>query len=115
MNDIDRSVESMDFALRRRFRWCEILADEMQDQMGLSAVAKQRMANLNEAIISEEIGLNRSYCVGASYFRDVVTEEDFEELWDLRLSGLLNEYFRGLDDARDKLEILKEAYNSNNK
>lgn len=28
MNDIDRSVESMDFALRRRFAWHEITADD---------------------------------------------------------------------------------------
>ena len=28
MNDIDRSVESMDFALRRRFAWYEITAEQ---------------------------------------------------------------------------------------
>ena len=28
MNDIDRSVESMDFALRRRFSWIEVTAEE---------------------------------------------------------------------------------------
>ena len=28
MNDIDRSVESIDFALRRRFAWYEVKADE---------------------------------------------------------------------------------------
>lgn len=114
MNDIDRSVESMDFALRRRFRWCEILAGDMQDEIGLSSEAKLRMANLNKAIESEEIGLNRSYSIGASYFKDVVTEDEFEELWDLRLSGLLYEYFRGMDDADEKLEILKTAYNRQN-
>ncbi len=112
MNDIDRSVESMDFALRRRFRWCEILADDMQDQIGLSPAAKERMSNLNTAIVSEEVGLSRSYCIGASYFKDIMKDEDFEELWDLRLSGLLYEYFRGQDDADEKLEILKEAFNS---
>ncbi len=30
MNDIDRSVESMDFALRRRFAWYEITAEESE-------------------------------------------------------------------------------------
>lgn len=110
MNDIDRSVESMDFALRRRFRWCEILADEMQDEIGLTDEAKNRMAKLNEAIVSEAVGLNRSYCIGASYFKDIVTEADFNELWDLRLSGLLYEYFRGMDDADEKIEILENAY-----
>lgn len=110
MNDIDRSVESMDFALRRRFRWCEILPDEMQDEIGLTDMAKVHMANLNSAIVSEEVGLSRSYCIGASYFKDVVTEENLDELWNLRLSGLLYEYFRGLEDADEKLDILKAAY-----
>ena len=31
MNDIDRSVESMDFALRRRFAWREVKASETMD------------------------------------------------------------------------------------
>lgn len=114
MNDIDRSVETMDFALRRRFRWCEILADEMQEQMGLTEEAKKRMANLNDTIVSEEVGLSRSYCIGASYFIGIKTNEDFEELWSLRLSGLLFEYFRGMDDADYKMELLERAYNNVN-
>lgn len=114
MNDIDRSVESMDFALRRRFRWCEISAEEMQDEIGLSDIAKQRMDNLNKAIVSEQIGLNPSYCIGASYFKDIDTKEKLKELWNLRLSGLLYEYFRGMDDSNEKLSILEEAYNSEN-
>ena len=31
MNDIDRSVESMDFAMRRRFAWKEIKAEDTQE------------------------------------------------------------------------------------
>ncbi len=37
MNDIDRSVESIDFAMRRRFAWQEIIAadnTEMLDVLG---------------------------------------------------------------------------------
>ncbi len=37
MNDIDRSVDSFDFAMRRRFRFIEIKANdrlEMLDQIG---------------------------------------------------------------------------------
>lgn len=33
MNDIDRSVEVFDFALRRRFAWCEIKADDIMDEV----------------------------------------------------------------------------------
>jgi hypothetical protein len=32
-------------------------------------------------------------------------------LWNLHLKGLLREYLRGLDDAEEKLDALKKAYN----
>lgn len=38
MNDIDRSVESMDFALRRRFLWKEIKVDEGMLKNGLNGI-----------------------------------------------------------------------------
>ena len=69
------------------------------------------MSKLNKG---EEVGLSRSYCIGASYFIGVKTNEDFEELWSLRLSGLLFEYFRGMDDADYKMELLERAYNNVN-
>ena len=46
MNDIDRSVESMDFALRRRFAWYEVTADkskgilDAEDENGIRKVSK---------------------------------------------------------------------------
>ena len=36
MNDIDRSVESMDFAMRRRFIFEEVTAEESAENMNLS-------------------------------------------------------------------------------
>lgn len=33
MNDIDRSVESMDFAMRRRFTWKEIKPEYTEDML----------------------------------------------------------------------------------
>lgn len=58
MNDIDRSVESMDFAFRRRFTWAEVKAKDTQYMLDaeLDAVladeSKRRMKNLNDAIWS---------------------------------------------------------------
>ena len=46
MNDIDRSVESMDFAMRRRFAWKEVTAEDsmkMLDGMPNEAEIKSRM------------------------------------------------------------------------
>lgn len=95
MNDIDRSVESMDFAFRRRFAFKEVTADETQtmldsedawkDENGISQKPsediiekiKARMNNLNDAIwyksedgkiIKGIEGLSSAYHIGASYF-----------------------------------------------
>ena len=103
MNDIDRSVECMDFAMRRRFTFKEITAEESAKNMGVNP---DRMKCLNNAI-SEIEGFNSSFHIGAAYFRGVT---DYEELWELKLQGLLKEYLRGMPDAEENLNTLKEAY-----
>lgn len=135
MNDIDRSVESMDFAMRRRFQFIEITAEDRAEGMGLKTKgdditkydaddAYTRMTNLNNCIISKEIGLSKAYQIGGSYFLKEVIEngekvsrpieqEDFQNLWDYKLKGLLREYLRGEEesDIENKIEkILKPAF-----
>ena len=119
MNDIDRSVDSMDFAFRRRFAFREILANEnlgmfeyVNDELKTEAIA--RMKRLNEAIEKIE-GLSTAYHIGGSYFLklnkfDGDIKNRFENLWKYHLSGLLKEYLRGFDDADGKFNLLKEAY-----
>ena len=111
MNDIDRSVECMDFAMRRRFAFKEITAEESAKNMGFSDEdeAKKRMMSLNDAI-SEIDGFNSSFHIGAAYFKGV---DDFDALWELKLAGLLKEYLRGMPDAEESLEALKKAYDLN--
>ena len=103
MNDIDRSVECMDFAMRRRFAFKEITAEESAKNMG---VDPDRMKRLNNAISGIE-GFDSSFHIGAAYFRGVT---DYEELWELKLQGLLKEYLRGMPDAEENLNTLKKAY-----
>jgi hypothetical protein len=69
MNDIDRSVESFDFAMRRRFTWIEISAEQSAENMNLPDDSKGKMTKLNECISQIE-GLNSSYHIGAAYFLD---------------------------------------------
>ena len=109
MNDIDRSVECMDFAMRRRFTFKEITAEESAKNMELGAEATERMMSLNDAI-SEIDGFNSSFHIGAAYFKGV---DDFDALWELKLAGLLKEYLRGMPDAEESLEALKKAYDLN--
>lgn len=117
MNDIDRSVESMDFAFRRRFAFKEIEANKNLDMLNdlgedLSGKSKSRLINLNNKI-SEIEGLDSSYHIGASYFLKLKDYQgDFGKLWEYHLKGLLREYLRGMSDVKTKLESLKVAYDN---
>ena len=116
MNDIDRSVESMDFAMRRRFAWTEVSAeDSMQMLEGIAneSDVKIRMQNLNNAILKVR-GLGKAYQIGAAYFKKIVDYHgNFQKLWDFHLEGLLFEYLRGNMNAEEQLEELKKAYDNN--
>ena len=102
MNDIDRSVDSFDFAMRRRFRFVELRADERLEMLAsleneeLEAEAIRRMAALNKAIAEVE-DLNENYQIGASYFLKLKTL-DFDQLWTDYLQPLLQEYIQGMYD-----------------
>ena len=117
MNDIDRSVESMDFAFRRRFAFAEIKADEnvgMLDDLKWKDEAIERMKRLNEAISKTE-GLSSAYHIGASYFMKLKNYNgDFNQLWEYHLEGLLHEYLRGMQGVEDSMKKLKNAYDNAN-
>ena len=120
MNDIDRSVESMDFAMRRRFQFIEVKPKHRADSMfydekckkdyANAGEAKAKMNALNEAL--KTLGFDESYYIGPSYFMKLAKgEESVIDLWNYRLKGLLREYLRGYDDADSKIEKLKKAFN----
>ena len=118
MNDIDRSVESMDFAFRRRFAWAEVEASHTEDMLDklnefrpdLAEVAKNRMKRLNDAI-SETQDFGPAYHIGASYFLKLNQYEgNFERLWDYHIKGILEEYVRGHPNKTDLMEKFKAAY-----
>lgn len=123
MNDIDRSVESMDFAMRRRFAWKEIKAKDTQDSIlgelvDLKDEAIKRMDKLNEAISSIP-ELSDDYNIGASYFLKLDNyyngnnkDEAFKKLWENHLKGLLFEYTRGMPNQKEIMEKFKNAYNN---
>lgn len=112
MNDIDRSVDTFDFAMRRRFTFLEITAEDSAENMNLKNDIKKQMARLNSAIVKEG-GLTEDYQIGASYFKEM-TSPEFDEthapLWERKLYPLLKDYFRGEHKASDKLESIKKEY-----
>ena len=110
MNDIDRSVETFDFAMRRRFTFVEITADQSAQNMQLNEETKEIMYRLNNAIV-EEGHLTQDYQIGASYFKNLDEGTlSIKNLWDYKLKPLLNDYFRGERLANDKMRALENAY-----
>ncbi len=119
MNDIDRSVDTFDFAMRRRFRFVEVTAESqvgmLDDVLGDEAKeAKKRLRNLNAAIENVQ-ELNSHYHIGPSYFlklKDVGF--DYELLWSDYLKPLLEDYLRGSYEEDETLKTLKKAFNLTN-
>ena len=113
MNDIDRSIESMDFAMRRRFTWKEIKPEDTQsmlDSLECADKAKSVMVRLNNAISSIE-GLGAAYQVGPSYFLKLDDNGgNFEKLWDMNIEPLLREYIRGFRKSDEIMAKLRNAY-----
>lgn len=115
MNDIDRSVETMDFAFRRRFTFVKIKANENTEMLNaiqddsVRTAALKKMSTLNNAI-SEIEGFSSAYHIGGAYFLKLnELGGDFEKLWSYHLEPLLKEYLRGTGNE-EKLEELKTAY-----
>ena len=114
MNDIDRSVDSFDFAMRRRFRFIELKADERLEMLAsledeeLEAEAIKRMSALNKEIADVE-DLNENYQVGAAYFLKLKTLS-FDQLWTDYLEPLLQEYIHGMYDEEGIMKRFAKAY-----
>lgn len=114
MNDIDRSVDSFDFAMRRRFRFVELKADKNLEMLAsleneeLKNEAIGRMGDLNKAIAGVE-DLNENYQIGAAYFLKLKTLS-FDQLWTDYLQPLLQEYVRGMYDEEGLMDRFAKAY-----
>lgn len=120
MNDIDRSVESMDLAMRRRFTFKEIKATDTQKDIlvqldeSIKKTAEECMNQLNNAIWDDgkkEGILSSDYQIGAAYFKKLKDlGNNFTDLWEYNLAPLLKEYLRGQDPDDEKFNKLKDAY-----
>ncbi|EFO53350.1 conserved hypothetical protein [Streptococcus infantis SK1302] len=115
MNDIDRSVDTFDFAMRRRFRFVEVTAESqlgmLDNTLGDKAEeAKTRLRNLNTAIEKVQ-ELNSHYHIGPSYFLKLKEVNfDYEDLWSDYLKPLLEDYLRGSYEEAEILENLKKSF-----
>lgn len=135
MNDIDRSIDSFDLALRRRFKWVrkdcnydvianyliENDADEyINEYIGdgkEKGTTKGRCILLNE-YISNTLNLGKSYELGHTYFMKIkikngkISKSAYENLFDQEIGPLLTEYLRAeYPDGKELEKKLKEMKN----
>lgn len=113
MNDIDRSVDSFDFAMRRRFRFIEItpedsvnMLDTLEEETKIDAI--KRMDALNTEITKTE-GLNKNYQIGPAYFLKL-KDINANELWTDYLQPLLQDYIQGMYNEDQLMKAFKAAY-----
>ena len=114
MNDIDRSVESMDYAFRRRFAFIEIKAEKrlgMLKGMKEEDEAKKRMKAVNNVIRNID-GLGEAYELGASYFKKIEKYGNWDDLWKYHIEGVIKEYLRGKPDGEELYKRLKTAFDN---
>lgn len=110
MNDIDRSVETFDFALRRRFHWITVEANDVMKEVLCGIAAKDvpddvigKIIAMNGYISSagSKYGLSKSYHIGPAYFKNYIseTEEDLKKLFNEDIAPIVREYLRGRAEA----------------
>lgn len=115
MNDIDRSVDSMDFALRRRFQWIDIKANEIMKSSLHSILDKDntdensenykkieeladKIIKMNNTISSNnKFGLSDAYHIGPAYFKklDISDSNSLKDIFETNIVSILKEYTRG--------------------
>lgn len=128
MNDIDRSVEIFDFALRRRFAWYEVKANDVMDEVlnNMQVDSKllpneyddylSRIEVLNKSL-ETELRLSRHYHLGPSYFGKIVNyytngyyKEALKQVWKNHILQIITEYVRGKHSLETKVEEIGQKF-----
>lgn len=113
MNDVDKSIDTFDLALRRRFKWIRKDCDYEVIEENTLFKNKENFTNIDTYIracetlnkyISKDLGLGQSYEFGHSFFmkmsdiakRKEITSQNLETLFNLYLRPTLKEYLRAV-------------------
>lgn len=126
MNDVDKSIDAFDLALRRRFKWVrmdcdyEVILEKTKFSNG------EDFENISQYVeackklntfISDDLVLGKSYEFGHSFFmkidniakRKAISKRNLENLFNLHLRPTLKEYLRAIYAEKDLDRRLDEA------
>lgn len=94
MNTADRSIALLDIALRRRFKFVELMPNkELLGEIIIDGLAiADLLEKLNDRI---EVMIDRDHMIGHSYFMKIDSSAALKEVWDNDIVPLLVEYFYG--------------------
>ena len=121
MNTIDRSVESFDFALRRRFRWEEVMPDTGLLKYHLDSYHRDwksladNLENLNncierEPLLGPDYQIGHCYLMNLKYSKELTATEVRENIWEDSIKPLLQEYLRGTGKESDLMHTFEKAF-----
>ena len=126
MNDVDKSIDAFDLALRRRFKWIRKDCDYNVIEQETKFRNGDDFNNMDEYIkactklntyISDELGLGKSYEFGHSFFmkmtdlanRKEISAANISTLFNLHLRPTLKEYMRAMFAESELDKKLEEA------
>lgn len=128
MNDVDRSIDAFDLALRRRFKWItkycrydvinDILIDKVGDQCNVDEYVES-CKSLNEFICDKDLKLGKNYEIGHSFFLKIseqlssrskkITTEKKKSVFENYIAGTIREYIRQIVDETEVENTLAKA------
>ena len=129
MNDVDKSIDAFDLALRRRFKWIPKYCnyDVIQENLVAEGYAEDNVSDyvescksLNEMICdtkSDGLKLGRTYEIGHSFFLKIkntggnrkITKSKKAEVFDAYISGTIKEYIRQVADEGEVEAWIEKA------
>lgn len=124
MNEIDRSLEAMDFAFRRRFSWLTVNVQDTLNEIIVNSVLDdctnsvfKHMSEIEKSfnelnkLIKKNLGPD--YMLGGSYLTSLKNSSKTsvktlkEELWNNHLEPIIKDYIKG---SEDKIENYKAKF-----
>ncbi len=123
MNTADRSLAMVDYALRRRFAFIELLphfTNHFSDFLSRKGISEEtirqihtKMSKLNDIIRNDRKNLGPGFCIGHSFFcpnGSVGDEKQWlDRIFEYEIKPLIDEYWFDNDDKAQQIRQLLEG------